>query len=214
MSEQGAFEANRRAKDEPKESPFGSQLVQPEQHFEASRSELQKLSPDKRVVEVGEFSSLSPAEHGQFGAAYAQLSEVMSKISQGLFSNPKLQEINGGDANSGDAKWRSNYFNKLDGVLGAHNQEISATMDFRVAMPVQSFSPGADGKMNAETLYALFPPTSLGVNDRYILMPLVSHDPIRQEQLEKNPSFANSVSWHELDFRFKANQLVARRDRP
>jgi hypothetical protein len=213
MSEQGAFEASRRAKDEPKESPFGSQF-QPER-VESSRNELQKLSPDKRVVEVDKLSALSPTELGQFRDAFRQVSEQCQKIDEPLrnvWNNQKLQELNGGDENSSAAKWAKNYMDKISGVLGANLQEISASMDFRVAIPVQSFLPGPNGNMSAETLYAFFPPTSLGVNERYVMMPLFSGDPGRQAQLEKNPSFANSVSWHELAFRCKANQLVERRD--
>lgn len=212
MSDKGGFESNQPVRRESEGSAFHDQLVRAES---GERSSLQFLSPDKRVYEVGNLSTLNGSDKALLQQSLVQAVEQWSKVVEPLrnvFNNWKRQEMNG-DPNGNGERYAKNYMAKIAEVLRDNMAHLSDEIPFRVAVPVQSFVPGPDGTMRAETLHAFFPPKQTDVQERYITMPLHSDDPAREAQLRKDPSLANSISSHELEFRLKVGNLLARRVR-
>jgi hypothetical protein len=214
MSEKGGFEHNQSRPEPEQMAPFYEQL-RPE--AEMRHNSLQDLSPDKRVYDVGNLSSLNDADRALLENSLHQAVEQWTKVVEPLrnvFNNWKRQEINGNN-NANSERYARNYMAKVGEVLGDNMAQLSEELPFRVAVPVQSFAPDENGQMKAQMLYAFFPPKQTDIQERYVIMPLHSPDPEREAQLRGNPTLAGSISSHELEFRFKVGtDLLARRERP
>ncbi len=220
MSEQSGFSNSMRRDtarpgEDAAEAPF-----QNERGFRSSdntdnrlESRLQALSPDKPVLTADNLNNLDPNQLSILQRSLVAASDQWNKVVDPLrnvFNKMKREEMSGTENANGE-NWAKNYMDKVLGVLRANMSDLSAEVPFRVAFPVQSFLPGAGGQVKAETLYAFFPPLQTDLNERYVTFPLHSPDESREAQLRRQPSFANSISSHEFEFKCKVSKV---NDRP
>ena len=213
MSEKGGFENTNLRPELERPTPFHEQL-RPES--EIQRHGLQSLSPDKRVYEAGDLSNLSSSDRNLLQRSLTEATDQWQKVGEPLrnvFNNWKRQEISG-DTNGTSEKYAKNYMDKVADVLRDNMAQVSAEVPFRVAIKVWSCLPGPTGRPGAEILYAFFPPLQTDIQERYVTMPLHSPDPAREAALRKDVSLANSISSHELQFRFKVgSDILSRREK-
>ncbi|MBX9720765.1 MAG: hypothetical protein K2X81_05185 [Candidatus Obscuribacterales bacterium] len=168
-------------------------------------SKLQALSPDKPVICATDLNKLSPEQFGLLRDCLKDTARTVEMADQSIknrYNKNKLEEMNGGE--NADKGELSKYMQKMIEVLNANMNDSYAALPFRVAFGIQSFNPGRDGQMKAETLYAFYPPTQpAGLHERYITFALHSPDPSREAQIRRDPSMGYAMSNHEFDFNCK-----------
>lgn len=178
---------------------------------------LQMSSPDKPVVSVND---LSGNDLKTFQNAFVEAHEQCFKVSDPIRSvknniERQLQHGTPEEAAS-SSKWGESYCRKVEEVVADNIEAASANMDKRVAIGRQSFMPNANGKMQAETLYAIFPPPpgETRIVDRYVAFPLHSNDPAREAELRRmTPSLANHITADEWKFALAASGAIPRRSK-